>query len=84
MMQNLEELAKELQRRGQAEQLKNLAASLDGQKLSAMLDQKALAEAAKSGDTEALRRMMSGILGTAEGQRLSAAVQKLLGEKNHG
>ena len=83
-MQNLEELAKELQRRGQAEQLKKLAASVDGQRLSGMLDQKALAAAAKNGDTEELRRMMSGILSTAEGQRLSAAVQQLLGGKGHG
>ena len=83
-MQNLEELAKELQRRGQAEQLKTLAASADGQQLSRLVDPKALAEAAKSGDTEALRRMMNGLLATAEGQRLSAAVQRLLGEKGHG
>ena len=83
-MQNWEELAKELQRRGQAEQLKNLAASADGQQLSRQVDPKALAEAAKSGDTQALRRMMSGILNTAEGQRICAAVQKLLQEKDHG
>ena len=83
-MQNLENIGKELERRGQAEKLKTLAASADGQKLSRMVDQKALAEAAKSGNTEALKAMMSRLLATAEGQRLSAEVQKLLQEKGRG
>lgn len=83
-MQDLEQIGRELQRRGQAERLKTLAASADGQKLSRMVDQKALAEAAKRGDTAALREMMNRLLATAEGQRLSAKVQKLLGEQKHG
>ena len=83
-MQNLEQIGEELQRRGQAEQLKTLAASADGQKLRGMVDRTALAEAARSGDTEALRSIMSRLLSTAEGRRLSAEVQKMLREKGHG
>lgn len=83
-MQNLEKLGEELQRRGQAEQLKTLANSADGRRLSQMVDRAALAEAVRTGDTEALQRMMSRVLATAEGQRLSQEVQKLLREKGHG
>ena len=83
-MQNLEKLGEELRPRGQAEQLKTLAASADGQRLSGMVDRTALADALQKGDTEALRSLMSRVLASAEGQRLSAEVQKLLREKGHG
>lgn len=83
-MQNWEKIGQELQRSGQAEKLKTLANSADGQKLSQMVDQQALAEAARKGDTEALRGLMSRLLATAEGQRLSGEIQKMLREKGHG
>lgn len=83
-MQDLEKLGKELRNGGQAERLKTLADSADGRKLSQMADRQALAEAAKRGDTAALQAMMSRLLATAEGQRLSAQVQQLLREKSRG
>lgn len=83
-VQNLEKIGEELQKRGQAEKLKTLADSADGKKLSGMVDRRALAEAAKKGDAEALRAMMSRLLQTAEGQRLSEQVQKLLQENSRG
>lgn len=83
-MQDLEKLGKELRNGGQAERLKTLADSADGRKLSQMADRQALAEAAKRGDTAALQAMMSRLLATAEGQRLSAQVQELLREKSRG
>lgn len=83
-MQNLEKLGEELRRRGQTEQLKTLAASADGQKLGRMVDRAALAEAARKGDAEALRAIMSRLLATEEGQRMSEQVQKMLRENGHG
>lgn len=83
-VQDLEKIGKELRSNGQAERLKTLAASADGQKLRQMADRSALAEAARKGDTAAMRDMMSRLLATAEGQRLSAELQKLLREKSHG
>lgn len=83
-MQNLEKLGEELRRSGQAEKLKVLAESADGRKLGSLVDRQALAEAAKNGDAEKLRAMMSRVLQTAEGRRLSEQVQKLLQEKNRG
>lgn len=83
-MQDLEKLGKELRRGGQAEKLRTLAASADGQKLSQMADRQALAEAAKRGDTAALQAMMGRLLSTAEGRRLSEQVRQLLQEKSRG
>ena len=83
-MQTWEEIEKELKRRGQAEQLKNLASSAEGQKLGQMVDRQALARAAKSGDTETVRAMMSRLLATEEGRLLSEQIRRLLGEKGRG
>lgn len=83
-VQNLEKLGEELRRSGQAERLKALSSTADGQRLGQMVDRSALSEALKKGDAEALRGIMSRVLATAEGQRLSAEVQKLLREKGHG
>ncbi len=83
-MQDLEKLARELQRGGQGQELRQLAASADGQKLGGMVDRAALAEALKTGDAAALKSIMAGLLSTAEGRRMSAEVQKLLQGQGHG
>ncbi len=83
-MQNLEQIREELQRSGQAERLKTLANSADGRKLSQMLDRRAVEEAAKKGDSEALRRAVGSVLATEEGRRLSAALEKLFRGQDHG
>lgn len=83
-MQDLEKLREELQRRGQAERLKTLASSADGQKLGRMVDRTALAEAMRKGDAETLRDIMSRLLSTSEGQRLNAELQKMLRGRDHG
>jgi hypothetical protein len=83
-VQDLEKLKEELQRRGQAERLKTLADSADGQKLGRMVDPAALAEAMRKGDTETLQAIMSRLLSTSEGQRLNAELQRLLRGQSHG
>ena len=77
-MQNLETIGRELQRSGKAEDIRKLAASEDRQKLSAMLDGKAVEQAARSGDSEALRSLLGQVLRTREGQRLAENIQKLM------
>ena len=54
-MQSFETLGRELERQGKTERIKALAESDDGQKLSRMLDTRAVEDAARSGDGEALR-----------------------------
>ena len=82
-MQDLNRLSEQLRKNGQTEGLKKLAASADGQKLGQMADREALAEALRRGDGEALREAVLRLMGTAEGQRLSAEVGKLLRGKGH-
>ena len=77
-MQNFEQLGRELERRGKTKELRALAESEDGAKLSAMLDADALSKAAKSGDSAALRRMLGGVLRTEEGRRLAENIRKLM------
>ena len=77
-MQNLENMSRELQRSGKAAQLRTLAESADGQRLSQMLDGKAVEQAARSGDSEALQSILGQVLSTREGRRLAESIQKLM------
>ena len=77
-MQNWETISRELERSGKVRDLRTLADSEDGQKLSRMLDGKAVEQAAKSGDSEALRGILGQVLSTREGQRLAESIQKLM------
>ncbi len=75
---NFENVGRELERRGKAGDIKKLAESPDGQRVGRMVDAKALETAAKSGDSEALRSILSSVLNTAEGQRLAENVRRLM------
>ena len=77
-MQNFEQLGKELERRGKTDEMKRLAESEEGKRLAGMIDSTQLQQAARSGDTEALRQMLSTVLSTREGQRLAENVRKMM------
>lgn len=77
-MQNFEQLGKELERRGKAEDIKRLAESDDGLKLAGMIDSQRLEQAARSGDAETLRALLSSVLQTQEGKRLAENVRKMM------
>ena len=77
-MQNFEELGRELERRGKTEKLKALADSSDVQKLGKMLDPGEVERAARSGDSQAIKDLLSSVLNTREGQRLAQSVQQLM------
>lgn len=77
-MQDLEKLTQELRSKGKTEGLRALAASEDGQRLSAMIDGKAAEQALRSGDSAALQQLLRGVLGTAEGRRLAEHLRTLL------
>jgi len=77
-MQNFEQIGAELQRRGKTGELRALAESEDGARLASMLDAAALERAAKTGDGEALRRMLGAALKTDEGRRLAAGIRKMM------
>ena len=77
-MQNFEDLGRELSRRGKTEQLKALAETDDVQRLSKMVDSAAVEKAAKTGDGDALKAILSQVLSTAEGQRRAQSVQQMM------
>lgn len=77
-MQNFEQLGKELERRGKAEDIKRLAESEDGVKLAGMINTQQLEQAARTGDSEALKALLSSVLQTQEGKRLAENVRKMM------
>ena len=79
-MEDLEKLRRELERSGKAGDLQALARSAQGQKLKEMVDPQALRKAAASGDTQALAKLLGGILETPEGKSLAESVRRLMGK----
>lgn len=77
-MQNFEQLGRELERRGKTEDIKRLAESEDGLKLAQMIDPQRMEDAARAGDGEALRALLSQVLSTGEGRRLAENVRKMM------
>ena len=81
MKQDFESMGKQLLSDPRAEQLKKLADSPDGKKITAMLDQGEVERAAKSGDTAALQKILTQVLSTGEGKRLAEQLSKTMGSK---
>lgn len=79
-MQNFEQVSRELERRGKADQVKRLAQSADGAKLAGMIDSSELGKAAKAGDPEALKKLLGSVLNTPEGKRLAENIRRMMGE----
>ena len=77
-MNRFEDVGRELQRRGKTERIKELADSADGQKLSRMIDPKAIEAAAKSGDSAAMSGIIARILSTDEGRRIAESLKQLM------
>lgn len=75
---DLERINSEIEKSGKKERLKDLAASSDGVAVGKMLDPSAVERAAKSGDTAALKSILSQVLDTAEGKRLAEKLKKAM------
>lgn len=77
-MRSIEEIGRELERQGKTAGIKRIAESAEGMKVGSMLDAKAVESAARSGDGEALKRMLEQVLSTAEGRRLAEDVRRMM------
>lgn len=77
-MRSIEEIGRELERQGKTAGIKRIAESADGMKVGSMLDAKAVESAARSGDGDALKRMLEQVLSTAEGRRLAEDVRRMM------
>ena len=77
-MKDLEKLGAELNKSGKGEKLKSIADSAEGKAISRMVDSARVEQAAKSGDTAALRDILSQVLSTDEGKRLAEKLKKAI------
>ena len=74
-MKDLDALKQELARDGRLKRLQAIADSTDGQRFADALDAQKLEQAARTGDTELLRQILTQVLSTDAGQRLAGKVK---------
>lgn len=74
---NFAELERELKTK---KELQTAIGSEEGRKLMEKLDGDALRKAAKSGDADALKAILSQVLSSPEGRALAENVQKAMGK----
>ena len=74
-MKDLDALKNQLARDGRLQRLQEIADSTDGQKLAGALDAQKIEQAARAGDTETLRQILTQVLSTDTGQRLAGKVK---------
>ena len=77
-MRDLRDLGRELESGGKSEAIRRLAESSEGRKLGGLVDAQAAQRALQSGDTAAMRDLLSRVLATDEGRRLAENVRKLM------
>ena len=76
-MKNLEDIGRKLMNGQNADLLTKAAASPEAARLASLLDRTEVEQAAKSGDTEALSRLLRQVMSTPDGKALA----KMLGGK---
>ena len=81
MLKNFDDLAREFKSEGNARRLQALADSPEGQRLAKQLDGKAVEQAARSGDTAALKHILAQVLSTPDGKALAQRLQEAMKEK---
>ena len=74
-MKDLDALKRELARDGRLKRLQAIADSTDGQRFADALDAQKIEQAARTGDTELLRQILTQVLSTDAGQRLAGKVK---------
>ena len=74
-MKDLDALKQELAHDGRLQRLQAIADSTDGQRFSDALDAQKIEQAARTGDTELLRQILTQVLSTDAGQRLAGKVK---------
>ncbi len=77
-MRDLEDIGKMLQKSGKAPELRSIAESPEGKRLSGMLDANAVEKAAKSGDMEALRGILQQVMSTEDGKAIARKLGSMM------
>lgn len=79
-MADLESLEREIKSSPAAEKLRQAASSPEGQKVLGSLDTDAVEKAAKAGDMQTLKDILSGVLSTPEGRALAQKIRQSMGK----
>lgn len=74
-MKDLDALKQELAHDGRLQRLQAISDSTDGQRFADALDAQKIEQAARTGDTELLRQILTQVLSTDAGQRLAGKVK---------
>ena len=80
-MKDLDALKQELARDGRLKRLQAIADSTDGQRFADALDAQKIEQAARTGDTELLRQILTQVLSTDAGQRLAGKVKDAMQDR---
>ncbi|MDO4749329.1 MAG: hypothetical protein Q4A39_00645 [Eubacteriales bacterium] len=76
-MRDMQDMGRELLKGRDPEQLRRLAESEDGRRLSSMLDLGEAERAVRSGDAKQLQALLQKVMATEEGRRLAAQLNGL-------
>ena len=77
-MKNLSDYEKELKKSPKAGRLMQAADCDEGRRLASQLDSAALERAVKSGDAQELRKILSQVLSTPDGQALARKISGIM------
>lgn len=75
-MEDLSALGRKLESGPMADKLRQAASSPEGQRIMQNLDAEAVEKAAKQGDMQALKNILSSVLATSEGQALAKKIKQ--------
>ena len=76
-MENIEKFGSELLKSRKGDSIRALADSAEGKALSEKLDPAEVEKAARSGDAEAIKKLIGTVLSTPEGRALAEKLSKL-------
>lgn len=76
-MENIEQFGSELLKSRKGDSIRALADSAEGKALSEKLDPAEVERAARSGDAEAMKKLIGTVLATPEGRALAEKLSKL-------
>ena len=77
-MTEAEKIFKDIEASGRGAELEKIARSREAQNLSGVFNAGELEMAARSGDTEMLRRIITRLMETGDGRRLAENVRKMM------
>ncbi len=77
-MKDFREMEQKLKQSGKADRVQAIADSRDGQALLGKLDTGRIERAVQSGDTDALRGILTEVLRTGEGRRIAKALEETM------